>query len=64
MWAQVRKVCREIEESIALALKYRYIEGLTYDQVGRRMDYSNTHVRRLLDEALDRYAKGWGEERE
>lgn len=65
------RLCREIEDSIdrhtvgseALVLKYRYIEGLTYDQVGRRMDYSNTHVRRLLDEALDRYAKGWGEER-
>ena len=64
-------LCEEIEDSIdrhtvgseALVLKYRYIEGLTYDQVGRRMDYSNTHVRRLLDEALDRYAKGWGEER-
>ncbi len=66
------RLCREIEDSIdrhtvgneALVLKYRYIEGLTFDQVGRRMDYSNAHIRRLIDEALDRYAKGWGEERE
>jgi|LSQX01.1.fsa_nt_gb hypothetical protein len=65
-------LCREIEDSIdrhtvgneALVLKYRYIEGLTFDQVGRRMDYSNAHIRRLIDKALDRYAKGWGEERE
>lgn len=57
-------LCREIEESIdryttgtyALALKYRYIEGLTYDQVGDKLDYSNSHIRRILDLALAEYA--------
>ncbi len=57
-------LCREIEESIdryttgtyALALKYRYIEGLTYDLVGDKLDYSNSHIRRILDLALEEYA--------
>ena len=65
------RLCREIEDSIdrhttgneALVLKYRYIENMTYDGLAVQMNYSRTQVRRLLDDALVRYAEGWKEER-
>lgn len=58
-------LCREIEASIdryttgtyALALKYRYIEELTYPQISERMNYSVSQVRRLVDEGLTRYSE-------
>lgn len=61
-------LCREIEDSIdrhtvgneALVLKYRYIEGLTYDKLAKQMCYSRTQIRTLLADALERYAEGWG----
>lgn len=61
-------LCDEIEASIdkhttgneALVLKYRYIEGLTYDKLAKQMCYSRTQIRTLLADALERYAEGWG----
>lgn len=65
-------LCCQVEASIdrhttgvnALALKYRYIEGLTIEGVGEKMSYSNRHIRRVLDEALEEFAQGWGGERD
>ncbi len=62
------KLCHEIESSIdrytvgneALVLKYRYIEGLTYDGLAERMNYSRTTVRALHESALARFAEGRG----
>lgn len=59
-------LCREIEESIdryttgtyALALKYRYIEGLTLELVAYNLNYSNSYIRRVLDQALEEFARG------
>lgn len=59
-------LCHEIEASIdrhtvgvyAMALKHRYIENLTYEQVGQQMGYSNRHIRRILDEAMEEFAHG------
>ena len=37
------------------ALKYRYIEGLTYGAIARRLMYSERHLFRLIDEALEAF---------
>ena len=58
-------VCRAIEREIdeacvgiwAVALKYRFLEDLTFREIGRRMNYSATQVRRLVDEALYQYSE-------
>jgi hypothetical protein len=58
-------ICRAIEREIdeacvgiwAAALKYRFLEDLTFREIGRRMNYSATQVRRLVDEALYQYSE-------
>lgn len=41
----------------ATALKYRYLEDLTYREIGDRMNYSISQVRRLIDEAFNQYSE-------
>lgn len=52
---------REIDEACvgvsAVALKYRYLEELTYPQISERMNYSISQVRRLVDEGLEQFSK-------
>jgi len=58
-------ICRAIEREIdeacvgiwAAALKYRYLEDMSYRRIGQRMNYSATQIRRLIDEALWQYSK-------
>ncbi|HHY01170.1 MAG TPA: hypothetical protein GX531_07365 [Methanothermobacter sp.] len=58
-------VCRAIEREIdeacvgiwAVALKYRYLEDMSYRRIGQRMNYSATQIRRLIDEALWQYSE-------
>ncbi len=58
------KLCQTIEAEIdafcdpeqALALKYRFIEGLTYEAIAQQMNFSERHIRRLIDEALERFS--------
>ncbi len=58
------KLCQTIEAEIdafcdpeqALALKFRYIEGLTHSAAAKRVNYSRTAWFRLFSAALDAYS--------
>ena len=58
------KLCQTIEAEIdafcdpeqALALKFRYIEGLTHSAAAKRVNYSRTVWFRLFSAALDAYS--------
>ena len=57
------QLCQTIESEIDSyctgnqinALKYRYIEGLTCEAIARKMMYSERHLFRLIDEALEAF---------
>lgn len=57
------QLCQTIESEIdryctgnqVNVLKYRYIEGLTYEAIAKRMMYSERHLFRLIDEALETF---------
>lgn len=57
------QLCQTIESEIDSyctgsqinVLKYRYIEGLTYEAIARKMMYSERHLFRLIDEALETF---------
>ena len=57
------QLCQTIESEIdsyctgnqVNALKYRYIEGLTYGAIARRLMYSERHLVRLIDEGLEAF---------
>ena len=57
------QLCQTIESEIDSyctgnqinVLKYRYIEGLTYEAIARKMMYSERHLVRLIDEALEAF---------
>lgn len=38
---------------LALVLKYRYVIGLTYTEIARKLNYTERHIRRLVDDALE-----------
>lgn len=38
-----------------LILKYRFVDGLTHDQVAEKINYSNMQVRRYYEAALERF---------
>lgn len=52
--AEIDAVCTGNEGT---ALKYRYLTGLTYEAIARKMDYSESHVRRLVSDAFTQFAK-------
>lgn len=57
------RLCQTIESEIDSyctgsqinVLKYRYIEGLTCEAIARKMMYSERHLFRLIDEALEAF---------
>lgn len=52
--AEIDEACVGVS---AVALKYRYLEELTYLQISERMNYSISQVRRLVDEGLWQYSE-------
>lgn len=38
-----------------LILKYRFVDGLTHDEVAEKISYSNMQVRRYYEAALERF---------
>lgn len=58
------KLCQTIESEIdafcdpeqALALKYRFIEGLTYEAIAQQMNFSERQAYRLIDDALEHFS--------
>jgi hypothetical protein len=52
--AEIDEACVGVS---AVALKYRYLEELTYPQISERMNYSVSQVRRLVDEGLTQYSE-------
>lgn len=57
------QLCQTIESEIDSyctgnqinALKYRYIEGLTYGAIAKKMMYSERHLVRLINDALETF---------
>ena len=57
------QLCQTIESEIdsyctgsqVSVLKYRYIEGLTCEAIAKKMMYSERHLFRLIDEALEAF---------
>lgn len=57
---ELQEVCREIkavlnqleDDTLRLLMEYRYIDGLTWEQVAEKMHYSWRHTCRLHGEAL------------
>ena len=54
-----RKVSEKIDEvkeqKYRDRLRYRYILGLTYDQIADRMSYSTRHIARMHDKAVEAF---------
>jgi len=54
-----RKVSEKIDEvkeqKYRDLLRYRYILGLTYDQIADRMNYSTRHIARMHDKAVEAF---------
>jgi DNA-directed RNA polymerase specialized sigma subunit len=54
-----RKVSEKIDEvkeqKYRDLLRYRYILGLTYDQIADRMNYSPRHIARMHDKAVEAF---------
>jgi len=46
-------VC-EKKAACRMVIRLKYYEGLTWEQVSRKMHYSDAHVRRLRDQAIGR----------
>lgn len=41
-----------MDQKLGLVLRYRYLEGLTFERIGQRMGYGQRWVRRLHEKAL------------
>ena len=59
-----RKVSEKIDEvkeqKYRDLLRYRYILGLTYDQIADRMNYSPRHIARMHDKAVEAFEQVHG----
>lgn len=59
-----RKVSEKIDEvkeqKYRDLLRYRYILGLTYDQIADRMSYSTRHIARMHDKAVEAFEQVHG----
>ena len=47
-----RKIDAIDDQSLRMILKYRYIDGTTFEQIGLNMNYSYVHICRLHTQAL------------
>nr|DAP22001.1 MAG TPA: RNA polymerase sigma factor [Bacteriophage sp.] len=58
---EIRRAIRTVEDStLRLLLEYRYIHGLTWEQIADRMSYNDRWVRRLHGKALEMLETGPG----
>ena len=58
---EIREAIRTVEDpTLRLMLEYRYIHGLTWEQIADRMSYNDRWVRRLHGKALEMLETGPG----
>lgn len=57
--AELKEISNAIERMTnprdRLILKYRFMDGLTHDEVAERINYSNMQTRRFYEAALERF---------
>lgn len=51
--APIRDALKQIDPMDALAIEYRYFEGMRWEDVARYMNYSSRHVFRIKDKVLE-----------
>ena len=57
----IAEVGRQMGNIYATVLYRRYIDGLEYEEIARRMHYSASHTKRLRRKAVEKLEKIWEE---